>query len=241
MNSAQPRSVSLSVAPKKVKKNGTKNNFLSSKVTFELGEYQNIIAKGPLLDTVYRLRYESYSEQNYIDKNDTKLFIDEFDSKPNCTSYLTLHNHTPIGSIRSCLYDPSTARPAPIMEVFEDEIGQQIGYDKAFMEFNKFVVSPEFQRQGGVVARFMIVENVARAAQQAGVNFLVIAVREEHLKYYNAVFGFEQASDVKSYPHLSFKTALMVTDDIPRFRRRLDRRLKIRKPQDDSSSRNSIC
>jgi len=210
----------------------------SSKV---FGDYMNRVAYGPLLDTVFKLRYESYSAQDFIEKNDSKLFMDEYDDKPNCTSHLTFFKGSAIASIRSCVYDPAQKLDMPVMEVFRDEIGETIGYDKLMVEINKFVIAPSFQRRGGVAARFMVYDNVVSAAEQLGADCLVTAVREEHIEYYNALFGSRQISDLKSYPKLNFKTALLATDDIAKFRRRLDRRLNPRKKQDDSSSRHRIC
>ena len=43
--------------------------------------YHNIKAYGPLLDHVFSLRYESYSAEDYIEKNPTKRFMDEYDSR----------------------------------------------------------------------------------------------------------------------------------------------------------------
>ena len=218
----------------------TKNIFKARKSTFERGNYRNLTAEGPLLHTVFGLRYESYVEQGYISKNTNKLFMDEYDSRPSCTSFLTLHNNNPIGSIRCCIYNPDDERPVPIMEVFDKEIAHTIGYDNPFMELNKLVVSPAFQRQGGVEARFMILENAARHALEKGIKCGVIAVRDEHVRYYHALFGFKQASESKSYPLLNFKTTLMYTNNPSRILRRLDKRLKGQYAQNDSLLSNRI-
>lgn len=54
----------------------------------EVPSYSSIKAYGPLLDHVFSIRYESYSAEDYIEKNSAKRFMDEFDGTPNCDSFL---------------------------------------------------------------------------------------------------------------------------------------------------------
>lgn len=190
-----------------------------------LNPYHNVVAVGPLLDTVYEMRYESYSAKRFIASNDSKVFSDEYDGSSNCTSYLTFKNKKVVGSIRGCMYDPLVSLPIPIADVFHNEIVQAIGFDCSMLEVNKFVISPYFQRRGGIVARFMIFDNVVSAALEQKANYLVVGVREEHIKFYCSMFGFELASDLRLYPDLQFKTALMICYDVVSFKQKLSARL----------------
>lgn len=187
--------------------------------------YHNIRAYGPYLNTVFKMRYESYREKGYIDQHTTRQFYDEFDSENNCTSYLTFYQGRAIATIRSCMYTSDTDQSIPIFEVFKDEIKYNIGLDSPMVEANKFVMAPHFQRRGGVKARFMIYANVINAALDLGAKYLVAAVREEHIAYNTALFGFKLISKPRAYPHLKFKTALMICDDVPNMRKRLDTKL----------------
>ena len=176
--------------------------------------YYSLEAKGPLLDRVYSMRYRSYSADDYIDKCDTKKFMDEYDPRPNCTSYLTYHEKKAIGSIRSCIFDPKCEiNRVPVMDVFEKELGDIVGYDKTFIEVNKFVIDPSFQRKGGVKARFCLFKNIIDSLYENNAKCLVAGIRPEHIKFYK-LLNFNPVSDVKSYPHLKFKTLLVVCEDI---------------------------
>jgi hypothetical protein len=62
-------------------------------------DYYSIVAKGPMLDRVYSMRYRSYSADNYIEKNSSHKFIDEYDAKPNSTCFLTYCGKKLIGSL----------------------------------------------------------------------------------------------------------------------------------------------
>lgn len=203
--------------------------------------YTNQRAHGPLLDTVFRMRYESYSTEGFIPTNSSKLFFDEFDDKKNCTSYMTSYEERAIASIRSCMYTPGSDLDIPIMEVFHKELEENVGLDNTMLEINKFVIAPHFQRRGGIKARFMVYANVVNAALDQGAKYLVAAVREEHIQYNHSMFGFELASDARSYPHLKFKTALMICDNIERIRQRLDKKIGTRIIHDDTSPSYGVC
>lgn len=180
-------------------------------------DYYSVIAKGPMLDRVYSMRYKSYSAEGYIEENSSLKFIDEYDDKPNSTCFLAYHRHQVIGSIRACVYEPNKGLSIPIMECFEKEIRNAIGYDGIFLEPNKFVIDPLFQRKGGIHARFLLLGTAVEQAVKKDASNIVVAVRTEHIKFYQ-MFGGKLASEEKSYPHLNFKTVLMICTDVQKCR-----------------------
>ena len=179
----------------------------------EVPAYSSIKAYGPLLDHVFSIRYESYSAEDYIEKNPAKRFMDEFDGTPNCDSFLVFFKKKLIGSIRSCVYYPGEEHRIPVMDVFERELNENVGMDQTVVEANKFVVHPDFQRQGGVKARFTIYRNIIESAIREKARCIVVAVRPAHVKFYR-MFHMQPVSDAKSYPHLNFQTVLMACHDI---------------------------
>lgn len=176
-------------------------------------DYYSVIAKGPMLDRVYSMRYRSYSAEGYIEENSSLKFIDEYDNKPNSTCFLLYHQNKAVGSMRTCVFDSSERLAVPVMDVFDEEIRNTIGYGSTFVEVNKFVIDPTFQRKGGVEARMLLVGTVVEEAIRKGSSSIVIAVRPAHVRFYK-MLGCHQISDAKSYPHLSFKTVLMACTDI---------------------------
>lgn len=170
-------------------------------------------ARGRQLDDVFALRYRAYLADGYIDENTRKRFFDDFDYEPNCRSFLTFHGAELVGSIRTCVWEPGAGYEIPAMEIFDDEIRREVGYDKRIMETNKFVVSPEFQRRGGIRARFSIYRSALSVVHEESIDVVVIAVREEHIRFYQ-MLGFGQISDVRAYPHLNFNTALLACYDM---------------------------
>jgi len=196
-------------------------------------DYYSIVAKGPMLDRVYSMRYRSYSAENYIEENSAHKFIDEYDAKPNSTCFLAYCRQKLIGSIRACVFNAEEGNSIPILEVFENEIRDSIGLNNVIVEPNKFVVDPTFQRSGGVKARFVLLGAAVEHAIQKNATAIVVAVRPEHIKFYK-MFGGTLASDAKLYPHLSFETVLMVCTDIHRCRDFIKRKIERVEIRNDS-------
>lgn len=182
--------------------------------------YFSVAARGPMLDRVYSLRYRSYSEEGYINKCSSRKFMDEFDARENCTSYLTYHDNELVGSIRACVYMPGNDGVVPVSEVFEDEIRDNVNLDAPVVEANKFVVSPSFQKKGGLRGRFSVFKNIVDHVLDINAKTILIAVRPEHVDFYKILY-FSRMSEEKSYPHLSFKTILLKCDDIEALRARI--------------------
>jgi hypothetical protein len=183
------------------------------RVSRDTSFYNSIKANGPMLDAVALLRYESYRAQHYIPPNGASRFMDEYDKKSNCTSYLTYRGVDLIGSIRCCVYTPSLLQTVPAMEIFHQEIADQIGFQTAFLEVNKFVVRREFQHRGGIGAKFALYSNVIDAVDDSGSSCVIVAIRPEHQRFYRRMF-YLPISDEKLYPGLSFRTVLMVCRDL---------------------------
>lgn len=189
----------------------------SHPITPEEIQYHSIRAYGPLMDSVFALRYKSYSADNHIEKNSSERFMDEFDGRKNCTSYLTYYGKKLIGSIRLCVYRPDDGSTIPTVQMYEEEIARNIGLDKTLIEANRFVVHPDFQRKGGIQARFSIYRNIITETDKANADCVLAAVREEHVRFYRLV-NFVPISDLKTYHRCKFKTILMACFDLDRTR-----------------------
>lgn len=176
--------------------------------------YTSVKADGRLLDDVCALRYESYIADNYIEPNDTKRFFDEYDHKPNCQSFLTYCNGDVVGTLRACLYQPGSEHIVPAMDIFYQEIEKEVGLDRPFVESNKFVIAPAFQRRGGTRARLGLMKNIVNTAMSNKAETIVTAVRAEHLRFYK-YFSFFPISDEKRYQNLKFETVLVACYDVP--------------------------
>jgi N-acyl-L-homoserine lactone synthetase len=188
-------------------------------------KYQSIEAKGPLLDKVYSLRYQSYSEKGYIEKRISKLFIDEYDNQPFVKSYLAYCENDVIGSIRICEYDPTRGNSVPALEMYKKELSQKIGLSNRFVEANRFVIKPSYQKKLGMEARFTIFQSVVDSALSVNANAIVIAVREEHVGFYKILKCFP-ISACKKYHGVNFNTVLLSCTDISKAKSIINRVLR---------------
>eukprot|EP01024_Parvocaulis_polyphysoides_P048782 TRINITY_DN46708_c0_g1_i5.p3 TRINITY_DN46708_c0_g1~~TRINITY_DN46708_c0_g1_i5.p3 ORF type:complete len:256 (-),score=7.10 TRINITY_DN46708_c0_g1_i5:633-1400(-) len=174
-------------------------------------------AQGPLLDKVFSMRYRSYSEAGHIDPCVSGKFMDEYDGRPNSKSYLLYgqkkKKKKPVGSIRVCMFDPKESHGVPAMEMYRDEIKKEIGYENRFVEVNRFVIDPRFQRLGGMQARFRIFELGVDKALEAGASCILVAVRPEHVRFYKMLFG-RPISESKPYHNVKFNTVLVACTEI---------------------------
>ncbi len=193
------------------------NTAIQNQPTIQQNDYYSVIARGPMLDRVYGMRYRSYSAEGYIKENSSLKFIDEYDGKPNSICFLAYHRSNVVGSIRACVYKPGKGLDIPIMECFGEELKKAIGYESTFLEPNKFVIDPQFQRRGGIQARFLLLGSAVEEAVRQNAEHIVVAVRTEHIKFYQ-MFGGKLASEEKAYPHLNFKTVLMICSDVKKCR-----------------------
>lgn len=175
--------------------------------------FTTLKAEGQLFDEVSALRYRAYLADNYITENATRRFFDAYDYQSNCQSYLTYYGENLIGSVRACRYDPEDRMKIPAMEIYDSEIRDAVGYDQPFIESNKFVIEPAFQRRGGLRARLALVKNIVEVAQSQHVPTIITAVRQEHLRLYKT-FSFIPISKAKLYPGLKFETVLLACYDI---------------------------
>lgn len=172
--------------------------------------YQIKRATGPLLDRVVSMRYRSYSSEGFIDENSSGKFMDEYDALPNCSSHLLYFENKAVGSIRTCVYKPNKPFPVPILEVYGKEIEAAIGLTTPFLEVNKFVIAPEFQKRGGVQARFELFRAVAEETREKGAEYILMAVRKSHVRFYDHMFDCQVISEAKLYPGLKFSTVLLL-------------------------------
>jgi hypothetical protein len=157
------------------------------------------------------IRYRAYSSCGAIAPREDGLFTDDYDERPNCTSYLLLERDAPVASIRACVYAAEFEhRPTPGFEVYRDSIEAELGLDRTIVESNRFVFDPECRRHS-LVSKLHLFRNIARAALRHDADFIITAVRGKHEDFY-AKLGFEPISDERTYPGLVVPMVLLACD-----------------------------
>ncbi len=177
-------------------------------------KYYSVEAKGPLLDKVYSLRYQSYRVKNFIDENRSGLFMDKYDEQGNSSSFLTYNGGKLIGSLRCSRYEPKVGLSVPVMEIFHDEIEKYVGYGTKFIEVNRLVVHPSLHNKNSIRIRFNIFKNVVEEVDRLGAECVVIGVRPEHVRFYQSIFSNRIPCQTKKYPLTNFDVVLLACFDI---------------------------
>jgi hypothetical protein len=171
-----------------------------------------------LLETVYRLRHDSYVAQGFLEPKISGLFMDEWDRLPHFYSALSYVDDQPAASVRISHCTP--AGPAgertetTAMEIFRDEI---INLAKSFrldqkpavmLEMSRLVRSPEISETNSDPL-FAVFRLCRYSMTRHGVDMLISAVRRHHIPFYKRM-GFQKITEPRPYPKLKFETALMV-------------------------------
>ena len=156
-----------------------------------------------------KLRYQAYLDNNSIGANSKKIFYDQFDLSSNCHSHIEYINGTPAAAIRACVLDPKQKHNSiPAMEIFAKEIESVSEENDVIVETNKFVIDPLFQSRG-LRLKFNLFSFIFKMAYRVNANYIVVAVRQQHAKFYKCM-NFFPISGVKKYPGLNFKTVLLL-------------------------------
>jgi hypothetical protein len=176
------------------------------------------IANTPeLMETVYRLRHDSYVAQGFLEPRASGLFSDDWDECPHFFSMLGFVDGKPAVSVRISHCTP--AAPArertetTAMELFADDVFNlaerfATGQTPAVvMEMSRLTRHPDFADSNSD-ALFGIFRANFYCLRQTNADMLISAVRAHHMPIYRRM-GFQKMTDPRPYPKLKFETALM--------------------------------
>lgn len=157
------------------------------------------------------MRYQAYLDNNSIGENAEQIFYDKFDLRRNCHSQIEYINGNPAAAIRACVLDPSkNVNEIPAMEIFAKEIESFTNENDICVESNKFVIHPCYQAKI-IRLKFKLFNFIYDLAIKKKASFILSAVREEHIRFYQSM-NFHPVSSAKKYPGLNFKTTLLVNN-----------------------------
>jgi hypothetical protein len=159
----------------------------------------------------FRLRYESYRDQGYIEPNQTGMFEDRYDDLDNSRIVVVYDHRGAIGSVRLCLLNtPGAASPA--MESFPGELARlldQIGVGSVAAEITRLVRSPAAADDAGLV--FLLYRLANYVGYFERVALLLASVRRNHAVFYRRL-GFAIETEPRPYPGLTCLMQLLSCD-----------------------------
>jgi hypothetical protein len=163
------------------------------------------------LHDAFRVRYDSYSEKKFIEKNENWLFFDHYDAMPNSITFATYLKNEVVATIRASVYSNlSVWDNIPAMTIYPNEFSKLRMAGSDIVEWNRFAICPLHSNLSAKI-EFALLGCVPFFASYFENQIFVAAVREHHTKFYSR-FGYETISQVKKYPGLNFSTTLMAMD-----------------------------
>lgn len=162
-----------------------------------------------LLDEVGRLRYRAYTAAKAIPHNDDEIFLDNYDEKENCISFLYKIDNTSVGSIRANIHSSKNGwLPTAASEIYTEEIKVALGANTPYIESNRFAVIPDY----GISERklfFGLFKAIGLITLIEEAEFVITAVREHHAPFYRRKLGFNVISNAKTYFGLNTPMVLL--------------------------------
>jgi N-acyl amino acid synthase FeeM len=141
------------------------------------------------LEAIYRVRYDGYLRQGYIDASPARRLTDALDgSLPNTWTFGVYVDGALSGTIRIHVirrgYPDSFAR-----QLFPDILDPEIEAGRTIVEPSKFVVDREGARHPELA--FVIMRLVYMPAVHFGADYIVLSIRPEHQPFYKRMLMFQ--------------------------------------------------
>jgi hypothetical protein len=173
-------------------------------------QYVNVTATSQALRRqAYRIRHAAYATDGHISPRDDGMFVDPYDDHENSETHVLHASGLAIGSVRTTVYCAQMAHaPVPSLDVFADVLWDSIDRDSRFVELTRLSIIPE-AREHHPRATLALFGNSTHVADEKHCQYMVAAVREEHVRFYRHLC-FELVAAPRCYPGLNFTTALMV-------------------------------
>jgi hypothetical protein len=162
-------------------------------------------------EAIYRLRYEAYRRENYIEPREDELLYDPvYDEAPNCWNIGTYIE----GELASSLRVHVGGREGDILPdgvVFSDVVGPHLAKGRVIVDPTRFATKFEFSRRFPEMP-YLTLRPGWMAGAHFGADFIISTMRVEHQAYYKRVFGYELWGEPRAYPLVNRKVACMGFD-----------------------------
>ena len=162
-------------------------------------------------EAIYRLRYDAYRRENYIEPREDGLLYDSaYDEAPNCWIIGTYID----GELASSLRIHVAERETDILPdgvVFSDVVAPHLKQGRIIVDPTRFATNFDFSRRFPEMPYLTL-----RPGWMAGAHFhtdyIISTMRVEHQAYYRRVFGYELWGEPRTYPVVNRKVACMGFD-----------------------------
>ncbi len=158
-------------------------------------------------EAIFRLRYEAYSRERYIEPNPAGLFTDPDDERPNAWLIAVFIEGALAGSIRLHI----GSRPEhflPASKVFPDVVAPRLEAGDLIIDCSRMTSRLEFTRVYPALP-FLAMRSAFLADEYFGADFITAACRPEYQAIYRRMGDAATWAAPRPYPPLTSKQALM--------------------------------
>ncbi len=176
---------------------------------FDIVEFRQAI-DGEDLEAIYRLRYNAYRRENFINSNAERICTDELDHVPNKHVFGIYIAGRLVSSIRLNIL--SWSHPySPSMMAFGDIVQPWLDQGQIFIDPSRFVTDQEASIQFPELPMAMMKIPVM-AAQYFNANYGLSSIRTEHAAFYKRIFRSRPVSKVRKFPYVDMQVILLKTE-----------------------------
>lgn len=163
-------------------------------------EYR-LCESGEELESIYRLRYESYLRVGMLKPDASQMVTDSFDDLPNSYRFGVFYDCHLVSTIR--LHVVNAVNPlSPSTEVFGDVLVPRIAAGETFVDPSRFAADPEWSSALRVLP-YVTLRLAVVACHHLQPTYCLTAIKEEHTGFYRRIFGSLEAVPPRTYPGLT--------------------------------------
>lgn len=161
-------------------------------------------------EAIFRMRYEAYAREGYIEPNPSGLFTDPDDDRPNAWLIAVFIDGALASSIRLHI----ASRPehfTPVANGFPDVLMPRLEAGDLFIDASRQTSRLEFTRAYPFLP-YITIRSAFIAEDHFGGDFITAACRREYQAAFRRMYGMVNWSEPRPYPPLTRLQALMAYD-----------------------------
>jgi hypothetical protein len=182
---------------------------LTERVAALLPRVQYLRVEQPILRrAVSHLRYRCYLREKAIAPRPDQKLSDDFDQNHNTFTFAIVLDDELVGSIR--LHVLTAIHPeSPTMQAFGEVLRPLVQNGHTLIDPTRFVVDQNAARRVPELA-YLTLRLPVIAARHFSAQFILAAVREEHMPFYQRVLRCKKVADSREYLQLTKPLGLMM-------------------------------
>jgi len=160
----------------------------------------------------FALRYRSYLNSGFIEKNATELFKDKFDDLSSTQIVVIYGQDRPLASIRLCYLSRHAPMSSPAQGTFPEAVTQSLEGSPAgqrgheAVELTRLVRCPSAANNQGLI--FLLLRVAGHLALQTDFRIILSCVRQHHVAFYKRL-RFQEATGLRPYPGLNCQMQML--------------------------------